>query len=119
VLFDKKLGKIMELNEKFCVMCTSLPSEDIAREMARHILSEHLAFCCWIRPAHKAIYHWEGAIQEESEVELLCKTLPVKKIALHEYILSNHPYEVPYIGEFEGILKNNEYINWAKGEISF
>ena len=117
MLFDKKHGKIMELNEKFSLLCTSLPTEDKAREMARHILSAHLAFCCWIRPSHIAIYYWEGSMQEDSEVELICKTFPDKTEALRDYVKSNHVYEVPYIGEFEGYLGNEDYIEWAKGVI--
>ena len=108
----------MELNEKFCVLCTSLPSEDNAREMARAIIASKLAFCCWIRPSHSAIYHWEGAIQEDSEVELMCKTFPEKTEALRVFIKSNHSYEIPYIGEFEGILSTEDYKQWAKGVIS-
>lgn len=105
----------MELSEKFCFLCTSLPSEEKAREMAQSIITSHLAFCCWIRPRHIAIYSWEGPIQEESEVELICKTFPEKVEELCEYVKSKHPYEVPYISEFEGNLKNDEYVRWAKG----
>ena len=108
----------MELNEKFSLLCTSLPSEDKAREMARHILTAQLAFCCWIRPSHIAIYSWEGSMQEDSEVELMCKTFPEKTEALRVFIKSNHSYEIPYIGEFEGILSTEDYIQWAKGVIS-
>ena len=107
----------MELNEKFCLLCTILPSEDKAREMARHILSAQLAFCCWIRPSHIAIYSWKGSMQEESEVELICKTFPDKTEELRDYVKSNHVYEVPYIGELEGILSNEEYVTWAKGNL--
>jgi periplasmic divalent cation tolerance protein len=117
VLFDKKHGKIMELNEKFSLLCTSLPTEDKAREMARHILSAQLAFCCWIRPSHIAIYYWEGSMQEDSEVELICKTFPDRIEALRDYVKANHTYEVPYIGEFEGYLGNKDYMEWAKGVI--
>jgi len=105
----------MELSEKFCVLCTSLPSEDKAREIAREIIASKLAFCCWIRPSHIAIYSWAGIMQEDSEVELMCKTFPEKTEALRVFIKSNHPYEVPYIGEFEGSLSNAEYVRWAKG----
>lgn len=54
-------------------------------------------------------------MQEDSEVELMCKTFPEKTEALHDYVKSNHSYEVPYIGEFEGSLSNAEYVRWAKG----
>ena len=107
----------MELNEKFSLLCTSLPSEDKAREMARHILSAQLAFCCWVRPSHIAFYSWEGALQEDSEVELICKTFPDRIEALRDYVKANHTYEVPYIGEFEGYLGNIDYMEWAKGVI--
>lgn len=107
----------MELNEKFSLLCTSLPSEDKAREMARHILSAQLAFCCWVRPSHIAFYSWEGALQEDSEVELICKTFPDRIESLRDYVKANHTYEVPYIGEFEGYLGNKDYMEWAKGVI--
>ena len=105
----------MELSAKFSLLCTSLPSEEKAREMARAIIASQLAFCCWIRPQHRAIYSWEGVIQEESEVELICKTFPEKAEILRDYMKSNHSYEVPYIGKFEGNLSNVEYVTWAKG----
>lgn len=56
-------------------------------------------------------------MQEDSEVELICKTFPDKAEALRYYVKSNHVYEVPYIGEFEGYLGNEDYIEWAKGDI--
>jgi periplasmic divalent cation tolerance protein len=99
-------------------MCTSLPSEDKAKEMARQIIDAKLAFCCWIRPKHFAIYSWEGALQEEFELELICKTFPDKTNALKVFIQSQHPYSVPYIGEFEGFLIQENYIQWAKGVVS-
>jgi len=108
----------MELNEKFCVLCTSLPNEETAHTMAQSIIASKLAFCCWIRPSHIAIYSWAGIMQEDSEVELMCKTFPQKTEALRVFIKSNHSYEIPYIGEFEGILSTEDYIQWAKGVIS-
>ena len=56
-------------------------------------------------------------MQEESEVELICKTFHDSTEALRDYVKSNHVYEVPYIGEFEGYLGNEDYIEWAKGVI--
>ena len=51
-------------------------------------------------------------------MELICKTFHDTTEALCDYLKSNHAYEVPYIGEFEGYLGNEDYIKWSKGVIS-
>lgn len=104
----------MELTMKFSLLCTSLPSEEQANKLAREIINQQLAFCCWIRPAHTAMYRWNGEEQEDKEYELICKTLPTMIQSLTSFIQSQHPFEAPYIGVFSGDIMDLRYSAWVE-----
>lgn len=103
---------------KFCHVCTSLSDHDKAAQMARESINRKLAFCCWIRPKHVAIYEWDGALCEESEFELILKTKPDNIERLTSLILDMHPYKVPYIACFQGDILHNDYARWADAFLS-
>lgn len=103
---------------KFCQVCTSLSDSEKASEMARESINRKLAFCCWIRPKHVALYTWEGEFCEESEYEIVFKTNSVNIEQLTALIRDMHPYEAPYIATFQGELLHDDYARWAETNVS-
>lgn len=99
---------------KFCQVCTSLSDIDKATEMARESINHKLAFCCWIRPIHMAMYPWKGELCEESEYEVVFKTNNVNLEQLTALIRGMHPYETPYIASFHGDILHVGYAQWAE-----
>ncbi|MGA1250433.1 MAG: divalent-cation tolerance protein CutA [Candidatus Kapaibacteriota bacterium] len=108
----------MELTINFSLVCTSLQGPEQASIIARELINQKLAICCWIRPMHSAIYAWEGDIREEMECELICKTIPNKVQEIKAVIEKLHPYEVPYIAVFEGNILHDGYGKWMGESLS-
>lgn len=70
------------------------PDIDSAKSLARGLVEQKLAACVNIVPNVTSIYHWDGKIQEDSEVMLIVKTATCRVDAVSEYIRANHSYDV-------------------------
>jgi periplasmic divalent cation tolerance protein len=85
------------MDEPILVLITT-PNEAIARQIAFHLVEQRLAACVNRLPAIQSIYRWEGAVQEDQEILLLCKT---RRSLLDpdfiEAVRALHPYELPEI----------------------
>ena len=78
------------------VFCTH-PEKDAARDLARKIVQNKLAACVQILEKGNSIYEWEGNIEESAEFLMVIKTFLTQFDSLKEFIIQNHPYDVPEI----------------------
>lgn len=76
---------------------TTCASLDAARAIARTVLEARLAACVNITPGIVSLFHWQGTIEEEQEVQLVAKTTPERREALVAAIAVAHPYDLPVI----------------------
>lgn len=83
--------------ESVFLVLTNLPDGDAARDLARHLVEARLAACVNILAPCRSVYHWEGNIEEATEVPLLIKTTGTRYAALEAAIREQHPYELPEI----------------------
>ncbi len=97
------------------VQC-SCPNAATATAIARTLVEERLAACVQVLPAGLSIYRWNGAIQAETEVLLIAKTLRVRFDALRERILELHPYELPEIIAVDIGAAHAPYLDWIARE---
>ncbi len=81
----------------FFVVMSTMPTETVASEIARAVVSERLAACANIIPAMRSIYLWKGDIHDDPECLALFKTSSDRLQSLIERIRSIHPYDVPEI----------------------
>ena len=79
-------------------------------------LEQKLAACI-LRSKVNSSYIWEGQQQDEEEVIILFKTNPSNVEQLEQFILSNHPYDVPAILKINASA-NQDYENWINNIIS-
>jgi periplasmic divalent cation tolerance protein len=75
---------------------TTVGSLDAARTLARTLVERNLAACVQISQI-ESVYRWEGALQQEPEVRLLCKTAAERYADVEAAIRALHPYELPAI----------------------
>lgn len=75
---------------------TTVASRDQAQAMGRALVEQRLVACAQIS-AIESIYVWQGALQQEPEFRLLCKTTAQRWPAVEAAIRALHPYEVPAI----------------------
>mgnify|MGYP002852437906 FL=1 len=79
---------------KLVLVLTTEANQAKAEALAAQLLEQRLAACIALQP-QQSLYHWQGRIERDSEVQLLIKTnherLEALQIALHKI----HSYEVP------------------------
>lgn len=76
---------------------THLPDQASADELAQYLVAEKLAACVNRLAPCQSIYHWQGAIENTSEIPLLIKTTKQCYAAVQAAIVEKHPYELPEI----------------------
>ncbi|MEB3200070.1 MAG: divalent cation tolerance protein CutA [Synechococcaceae cyanobacterium] len=76
------------------LVLTSEAGEPRAEELARALLELRLAACISLIPV-RSLYHWQGALEDSREVQLLIKTDRSHLAALHEAVLQRHGYATP------------------------
>lgn len=77
------------------VVLTTAPDIDTARRLGRDLVERRLAACVQLVPGAISLYSWEGAVQEESEVLLLAKTVSAQVPALEDFLAEQHSYDTP------------------------
>ncbi len=87
----------MRSAQDFCVVLITTPSLDNAQQLARILVSEHLAACCNVVPAVYSYFSWKDALHEAQEALLILKTHRDHLEALQQRVSELHPYDVPEI----------------------
>jgi periplasmic divalent cation tolerance protein len=65
---------------------------EAAECLARVLLERRLAGCISLVPA-QSLYHWQGEVQQASEVQVLIKTTAGQLESLHRAVQELHSYE--------------------------
>ena len=96
----------------FIIIYITNPSEEKAKEVAKHLLEKKLIACANLFPI-KSMYWWEGKIADENEIVLLAKTLPEKYKEVKAEVEKIHPYDTPCIVKLSSEA-NEKYFEWMK-----
>lgn len=75
---------------------TTLPSREQALALGRVLVEQRLVACAQVS-AVESVYIWNGAMQQEPEFRLLCKTTAARWADVEAAILVQHPYVLPAI----------------------
>ncbi len=105
----------MPENLQACLVFCTHSEKDAARDLARKIVQNKLAACVQILEKGTSFYEWEGNIEESAEFLMVIKTFLSQFDSLKEFIIQNHPYDVPEIiaVKIEAISEN--YLQWMSG----
>jgi len=90
------------------------PSKAVAAELANSIIEKHYAACINIVDNIASIYFWENKIRSDNEALMLIKTTKSKYKILEEYILNNHPYDLPEIIASPITEGSDSYLEWLE-----
>jgi len=94
---------------------TTCPDLDTARAIARAALAERLAACANIVPGVLSLFHWQGDISEEEEVQITFKTTEAARADLVALIEVEHPYDLPVI-TWESVGSTKAAEDWLSSE---
>ena len=98
------------------LVIVTFPNDHSAKSMIAKVLEQKLAACI-LRSKVNSSYLWDGQEQDEEEVVTLFKTNQDNFEQLEQYILKNHPYEIPAILKIDASA-NQDYQNWLNSIIS-
>ena len=105
------------MTEKILVL-SNCGSEEEARRVARALVEARVAACVNIVPGIQSVYHWQGAIQEDSEWMLVIKTSRPCFEPLRSVLEAAHSYELPEVLAIPVIDGSPNYLAWLDGELA-
>ncbi|GGJ45460.1 divalent-cation tolerance protein CutA [Deinococcus roseus] len=95
----------------------SAPDLETAKTLAHTLLEEKLCASVNLIPQVLSLYHWEGKIQQDSEILLLIKTEKAKYAALQQRILDLHPYGTPEVIALDIAQGSEKYLSWISDSL--
>ncbi len=87
--------------------------EKEAMNIAKELLSCELAACANIIPQTKAIFKWEGVIQEQFETILILKSQKARLKEVIEKVKAIHSYDLPCILSIQIEDGNAKFLEWV------
>ena len=99
--------------ENIVVLITA-SNEDEAAKISRALVEARLAGCVNIIKGVRSIYHWQGKMEDESEVLMVAKTQRHLFSSLSRKVKELHTYTVPEILALQIVEGSAEYLNWLQ-----
>jgi len=99
------------------LVLTTCPDENVAKDIAKHLVTEKLAACVNIIANITSVYCWQDELQCDNEVQLLIKTNEEKFAALNERINQLHPYDVVEVIALNIQQGDKHYLNWITNSL--
>ena len=89
-----------------------------AQDLARLLVESRAAACVNLIPNVTSVFHWDKAVQLESEILLIIKTTEEKGPEVQALLEEHHSYEVPEIVELDGEVLHQPYMEWVRESLS-
>jgi periplasmic divalent cation tolerance protein len=102
--------------DDFVVVLVTAPSQDVAAELAKALVTEKLVACVSIVPGVRSIYAWKGAVCDEQESLCVLKTRRSLFAMVRARVLALHPYEVPEVVALPLVEGSQTYLDWLARE---
>lgn len=104
------------MTDEAILVYVTVPNEEEAARIGTEVVKQRLAACANIVPAIRAIYWWDGEVQEDGEALLLLKSRRELWGTLRSTIKSLHSYEVPAISLIPLERVDEPYLKWLLDE---
>ena len=96
------------------IIYVTCKSEDEAWEIASALLEADLIACANIRDSHRALYKWEGKVEDGHEVSMLLKTRSALFDKVRKKICEMHSYECPCIVAMPISEGHEPFLSWIE-----
>ena len=97
------------------VVLTTVPARALGVEIARALVDDRLAACASVSAPMTSVYRWKGTIEQDTECQLIIKTVSSQVEAVRARIGRLHPFELPefLVLSVEG---SAAYLDWVTTE---
>ncbi len=103
------------MSEASLVYVTAGSAEEAGR-IAASLVEARLVACANVLPGVRSVYWWEGAVQQDDEVVLVCKTRSALVHRVTEAILGMHSYDCPCVVALPIEGGNPAFLDWIRTE---
>lgn len=93
---------------------TTTEGIDEAQVLAKGLVERRLAACVQVEGPIMSHYNWEGTHRDCDEYRLMIKFLKGNSAAIEDWIMENHPYNVPQWIVVEAAQVGGGYLGWAQ-----
>jgi periplasmic divalent cation tolerance protein len=94
------------------VVFTTTADTAEAEKIARALVERRLAACVNILPQVRAIYRWQGKVEDATEILLIIKTTAAHSPAVRDAIRELHSYDVPECIALPVADGSPDYLKW-------
>jgi periplasmic divalent cation tolerance protein len=98
------------------LILTTVPARDQGEAIARALVEETLAACVNILPPMTSIYRWRGAVERESECQIVIKTTRGRIAAIQARVKALHSYDLPEFIVLPVVDGSEGYLEWVRTE---
>lgn len=102
--------------EPVVMLYVTTPDLDVARRIADALIDARLAACANLLPGMTSVYRWNGAVQHDTEVVVICKTVRSLVSEAETLILTLHPYECPCVVAMPVVDGSAKFLAWVNDE---
>jgi periplasmic divalent cation tolerance protein len=102
----------MTAESDFVLVLTTLPADADAGAFAAALVEARLAACVNVLPVMQSVYRWQGAVERDSERQVVIKTSRTRVNELRERIDELHPYDVPEFVVLPIVDGSDAYLTW-------
>jgi periplasmic divalent cation tolerance protein len=100
------------MTKQTLVIMSTAPDESVAAALAAALVERRLAACVNLVPGVRSLYWWDGALQDDAEVLMICKTDAERLDALTEALQQMHPYDCPEVVALPVAGGAERYLSW-------
>jgi periplasmic divalent cation tolerance protein len=100
----------------YCLVYITAGTAEEARRIGAALVEERLAACANVIDGMRAIYRWEGGVQNDEEAVLIVKTRADLLDALTERVKALHSYEIPCVVGLPIVGGNADFLDWIGAE---
>lgn len=101
---------------KTIVIFVTAGSVEQARKIGKTLVEEGQVACCNIVQPVESIFKWQGKLNIENEVLMICKTREDLFTAVEKRVKQLHSYEVPEIIAIPITQGSKSYLDWVVKE---
>jgi len=103
------------MTEDIIVVYISLPQDEVNR-ISQGLMDNRMAACINIIPRIESYYWWNDKVERDVESLLMIKTTKNKFESLRDWVVENHPYDLPEIIAVPLAEGHSDYMTWIKRE---
>jgi len=89
---------------------------DEAVRIGRALVGEQLVACANVLDGATSIYRWQGAVEEDSEAIVFCKTRSDQLDRVIERVKELHSYDCPCVVSWPVGKGSEAYLDWVEAE---